>query len=104
VGSASIGSFRCAAPLGSAAHFYHLIHLIDLSDTKSALGLPDGSVRALLALALLGLFAILASSVLVGSPPREVKGVLAGDIDAVKKANPDEHDIFWTPEKRADPA
>jgi hypothetical protein len=88
--------------LGALLIFTTLIHLIGLSDATSALGLPDGSVRALLALALLGLFAILASSVLVGSPPREVKGLLVSDIDEVKKANPDERDIFWIPEKHAD--
>ena len=46
--------------------FTTLIHLIGLSDLKSALGLPEGSVRALLALALLGLFSVMASSVLPG--------------------------------------
>jgi hypothetical protein len=46
--------------------FTTLIHLIGLSDSKSALGLPEGSVRALLALALLGLFSVMASSVLPG--------------------------------------
>jgi hypothetical protein len=49
-------------------------------------------------LALLGLFAIMASSVLVASPPREVKGLQLGDIDGVLKANPNDHDIFWVPE------
>jgi hypothetical protein len=88
--------------LGALLVFTTLIHLIGLSDPKSALGLPDGSVRALLALALVGLFAIMASSVLVGSPPREVTGVLADDIDSVLKANPNERDIFWRPEKRLD--
>jgi uncharacterized protein (UPF0333 family) len=87
--------------LGALLVFTTLIHLIDLSDAKSALGLPEGSVRALLALALVGLFAIMASSVLIGSPPREVKGVLAADIDVVLKANPNEHDIFWVPETKA---
>jgi hypothetical protein len=46
--------------------FTTLIHLIGLSDPKSALGLPEGSVRAFLALALLGLFSVMASSVLPG--------------------------------------
>jgi hypothetical protein len=87
--------------LGALLVFTTLIHLIDLSDAKSALGLPEGSVRALLALALLGLFAIMASSVLVASPPREVKGLQLGDIDAVLKANPNDHDIFWVPETQA---
>lgn len=84
--------------LGALLVFTTLIHLINLSDAKSALGLPEGSVRALLALALLGLFAIMASSVLVASPPREVKGLQLGDIDGVLKANPNDHDIFWVPE------
>ena len=50
--------------LGALLIFTTLINAIGLSDKNSALGLPDGSVRAILALALLGLFAILASSVL----------------------------------------
>jgi hypothetical protein len=50
--------------LGALLIFTTLISAIGLSDKNSALGLPDGSVRAILALALLGLFAILASSVL----------------------------------------
>lgn len=57
--------------------FTTLIHLIGLSDSKSALGLPEGSVRALLALALLGLFAVMASSVLpgpTGSGPAAASG------------------------------
>jgi NADH:ubiquinone oxidoreductase subunit 6 (subunit J) len=61
--------------LGALLVFTTLIHLIGLSDPKSALGLPEGSVRALLALALLGLFAIMASSVLTTSqtnPPTQV--------------------------------
>jgi hypothetical protein len=90
--------------LGALLVFTTLIHLINLSNVNSALGLPDGSVRALLALALLGLFAIMASSVLVGSPPNQVKGVLASDIDAVLKANPNEQHIFWVPEKKTAPA
>jgi hypothetical protein len=51
--------------LGALLIFTTLIHTIGLSDKGSALGLPEGSVRALLALALLGLFAVLAASVLV---------------------------------------
>jgi hypothetical protein len=53
--------------LGALLVFTTLIHLIGLSDPKSALGLPEGSVRAILALALLGLFAIMASSVLTNT-------------------------------------
>lgn len=54
--------------LGALLIFTTLIHTIGLSDKNFALGLPDGSVRALLALALVGLFAVLASSVLVSKP------------------------------------
>jgi hypothetical protein len=86
--------------LGALLIFTTLIRLINLSDPKGALGLPEGSVRALLALALLGLFAIMASSVLVGSPPREVKGLLEADIEGVRKANPNEHNIVWVPETK----
>jgi Clc-like len=54
--------------LGALLIFTTLINAIGLSNKNSALGLPDGSVRAILALALLGLFAILTSSVLAGHP------------------------------------
>jgi len=84
--------------LGALLVFTTLIHMVGLSDPKSALGLPEGSVRALLALALLGLFAIMASSVLVGTQQREVKGVKLDEISVVEKLNPDAHDIFWKPE------
>src|SRR6516165_161933 len=47
------------ALLGALLIFTALISLIGLSNRDQALGLPEGSVRALLALALLGLFAIL---------------------------------------------
>src|SRR5262249_7682469 len=59
--------------LGALLIFTTLINAIGLSDKNSALGLPDGSVRAILALALLGLFAILASSVLAGHPKADVE-------------------------------
>ena len=56
------------ALLGALLIFTTLINLIGLSNPEQALGLPEGSVRALLALALLGLFAILVSSVLNSKP------------------------------------
>jgi len=45
--------------------FSTLMNVVGLSDKTQALGLPEGSVRAIIALALVGLFAILASSFLV---------------------------------------
>jgi hypothetical protein len=88
--------------LGALLVFTTLIHLIDLSDPKSALGLPDGSVRALLALALLGLFAIMASSVLVNPPAHQLKGIPERLISALAQYNPNEPDIFWVPDRRTD--
>ncbi len=89
--------------LGALLVFTTLIHLVGLSDPKSALGLPDGSVRALLALALLGLFAIMASSVLVNPPSHQLKGIPADEVSAFVQFNPNEHDIVWIPDQRADP-
>jgi hypothetical protein len=88
--------------LGALLVFTTLIHLIDLSDPKSALGLPDGSVRALLALALVGLFAIMASSVLVNPPAHQLRGIPVAEISALAQYNPKEPDIYWIPDKRDD--
>jgi hypothetical protein len=84
--------------LGSLLVFTTLVHLIDLSDPKSALGLPDGSVRALLALALLGLFAIMASSVLVNPPAHQLKGIPESEINVLAQYS-NEPDIYWIPDK-----
>lgn len=43
-----------------------LMNVVGLSDKTQALGLPEGSIRAIIALALVGLFAVLASTVLNG--------------------------------------
>jgi len=84
--------------LGALLVFTTLIHLINLSDPKSALGLPDGSVRALLALALLGLFAILASEVLVTPPSYQLNHIPAESLSAMISAAPD---LTWAPEQNS---
>jgi hypothetical protein len=45
----------------------------------------------------------MASSVLVNPPSHELKGVRADEISALIQFNPNEHDIVWIPEQRADP-
>jgi hypothetical protein len=82
--------------LGALLVFTTLVRAIGLSDPSQALGLPEGSVRALLALALLGLFAILVSSVLTPTPKTELRkfsGLREGDVTALIKNNPDARDI-----------
>ncbi len=80
--------------LGALLVFTTLVNAIGLSTRDQALGLPEGSVRALLALALLGLFAILVSSVLNPKPePRTEKGLREGDVAALVRNNPDARDI-----------
>jgi hypothetical protein len=85
--------------LGALLIFTTLLNVIGLSDKTQALGLPDGSVRALLALALLGLFAILASSVLVKPELRTYTGLSSDDVTALIRNNPDAHDIVQVQEK-----
>ena len=46
--------------------FAALMNIVGLSDKTQALGLPEGSIRAIIAIALVGLFAVLASTVLNG--------------------------------------
>jgi hypothetical protein len=92
------------ALLGALLIFTTLINLVGLSNRDQALGLPEGSVRALLALALLGLFAILVSSVL--NPESEVKtfsGLRQEDVTAFVQHNPDARDIVQTPEANSQP-
>jgi hypothetical protein len=92
------------ALLGALLLFTTLIKLLDLQSRDQALGLPEGSVRALLALALLGLFAILVSSVLNLKP--EVKtyaGLRQEDVTALIQHNPDARDIVQTSEAGSQP-
>jgi hypothetical protein len=80
--------------LGALLLFTTLINAIGLSARNQALGLPEGSVRALLALALLGLFAVLVASVLNPSPERRTfTGLREGDVTALIKNNPGARDI-----------
>lgn len=46
--------------------FASLMNIVGLSDKTQALGLPEGSIRAIIAIALVGLFAVLAATVLSG--------------------------------------
>jgi hypothetical protein len=81
--------------LGALLVFTTLVKAIGLSAPDQPLGLPEGSVRALLALALLGLFAILVSSVLNPNheEARTFRGLREGDVTALIKNNPDARDI-----------
>jgi hypothetical protein len=86
--------------LGALLIFTALLNVIGLSDKTQALGLPEGSVRALLALALLGLFAIVASYVLVVKTElRTATGLSSDDVAALIRNNPDARDIVQVPEK-----
>jgi hypothetical protein len=88
--------------LGALLIFTALLDVIGLSDKTQALGLPEGSVRALLALALLGLFAIVASYILVPKTElRTATGLSSDDVAALIRNNPDARDIVQTPEKEA---
>ena len=89
------------ALLGSLLVFTTLLDALGLSDKTQALGMPEGSVRAMLALALLGLFAILASSVLIQPDQRKSAGLQAADVTALIKNNPDAHDIVQIAEPAA---
>ena len=52
--------------LWSLVVFAALMNVVGLSDKTQALGLPEGSIRAIIALALVALFAVLASTVMTG--------------------------------------
>ncbi len=79
--------------LGTLLIFTALLNLIGLSDQTQALGLPEGSVRALLALALLGLFAVLASSVLGKPELRTFSQLSSDDVVALIRNNPEARDL-----------
>ncbi len=81
------------ALLGSLLVFTTVLHAVGLSNDQQALGLPDGSVRALLALALLGLFAILAAAVLAGPSPHTLQGLTAEQVAEFVKTNPEHLDV-----------
>jgi len=88
--------------LGALLIFTALLNIIGLSDKTQALGLPEGSVRALLALALLGLFAIVAASILVVKTElRTATGLSSDDVAALIRNNPDARDIVQVPEKES---
>jgi IPT/TIG domain len=89
--------------LASLLVFAMLLNTVGLSDKTQALGLPEGSVRAMLALALLGLFAILAASVLAKPEERKYSGLSADDVAALVKNNPDARDIVQMQEKDSQP-
>jgi hypothetical protein len=92
------------ALLGALLVFTTLVNAIGLSSRDQALGLPEGSVRALLALALLGLFAILVSSVLNLRPERRTySGLREGDVTALIQHNPDARDIVQRQEGDSQP-
>jgi hypothetical protein len=79
--------------LGALLVFTTLMNVVGLSDKTQALGLPEGSVRAIIALALVGLFAILASAFLNPDQHRSKAGLQIADVAAFKANNPDAHEI-----------
>ena len=80
--------------LGALLVFTTLMNVSGLSDKTQALGLPDGSVRAVIAIALVGLFAILASSVLQPSGRISTTGMQEADIATFRLLNPSAKDIL----------
>jgi len=78
--------------------FTTLMNVVGLSDKTQALGLPEGSVRAIIARALVGLFAILASDFLSPVEHRERTGIT--DVEQFKKDNPTATDITSIPEPK----
>lgn len=67
--------------------FSALMNIVGLSDKTQALGLPEGSIRAIIALALVGLFAVLASTVLNGHSVMLNPNASEADIVAIHKNN-----------------
>lgn len=67
--------------------FSALMNIVGLSDKTQALGLPEGSIRAIIALALVGLFAVLASTVLNGHGVVLKADALEKDIVAIRSSN-----------------
>ena len=76
--------------------FTSLMNVAGLSDKTQALGLPDGSVRAIIAIALVGMFAILAASVLQPRPLQVVTraGLSETDVNTFKTNNPSVRDLI----------
>jgi hypothetical protein len=78
--------------------FTTLMNVVGLSDKTQALGLPEGSVRAIIALALVGLFAILASAFL--NPVEHRQATQIADVAAFRKDHPQATEITVTPEPK----
>lgn len=67
--------------------FAALMNVVGLSDKTQALGLPEGSIRAIIALALVGLFAVLASTVMTGNSVLLKPDATEKDIIAIRNNN-----------------
>jgi len=78
--------------------FSTLMNVVGLSDKTQALGLPEGSVRAIVALALVGLFAILASSFLSSGSERTLTGLTQTAVTQFTANNKDARDVIQVPE------
>jgi hypothetical protein len=76
--------------------FTTLMNVVGLSDKTQALGLPEGSVRAIIALALVGLFAILASAFLSPVENREQNGLNAAAVASFRAEHPEIKEIMQT--------
>ena len=85
--------------LGALLIFSIAMNAVELSDKTQALGLPEGSVRAIIALSLVGFFAIMAASVLHGTDKRVVPNpVNETEADEILRKNPDAMNVLRTPD------
>lgn len=87
--------------LGALLVFTTLMSVSGLSDKTQALGLPDGSVRAIIAIALVGMFTILASSVLQTRHEETRFGLSDENITKFHDLNPTAKDVVVTTTSKA---
>jgi len=73
--------------LGVLLSFAMLMKLVGISDPTQALGMPEGSVRAMLALALIGLFAVLAAVVFEAPSLTLQSGLTVEQVEYFRKSN-----------------
>jgi hypothetical protein len=82
--------------------FAAMMKIIDLSDRTQALGLPEGSVRAMIALALVALFAVLAAFAFQGGSDERLTSQTREQVATFRNQNPKLDTIIVLPEARAD--
>ena len=79
--------------LGALLVFTTLLNIVGLSDKTQALGLPEGSVRAIMALSLVGLFAVLAASSLQSMELLTFNNRSEEAAEALRRDNPNARDF-----------